>query len=195
MIFGSRLLVSVCFVLFGISYALDITVEQLRQQCPADKTLCYEKALQGGCFGSSLKAQVLQKTCPCVCPAVLHNRIQGCCKKVGNPEHKFCFPLCGYNTTIDDLGSSLGIKCVGSLTTWSYCASDSNDNTACCKAKGITDECLSFCGGQVPTCDLQRILSYQPCLKSLKTIMQCHVENLTPTPRFDPDWQTQCEWE
>ncbi|KAI6217753.1 DB domain-containing protein [Aphelenchoides fujianensis] len=195
MSFVFRSLLFFGLLLSSSSLAADLTAEELRAACPADKEFCFEKAVQGECFGSSLKAQVLQKNCPCTCPRMNHQRIQNCCKAVGNPDQKFCFPLCGYNTTAEELGSSLGVKCVGSLTVWSYCAADGNDNTACCKAKGISDECIDFCRGNVPTCDLQRIFSYQPCLKSLSTIMKCHTEHLAPQPRFSPDWTTQCEWE
>ncbi|CAD5212133.1 unnamed protein product [Bursaphelenchus okinawaensis] len=72
---------------------------------------------------------------------------------------------------------------------------DNNNNTECCKAKGVAEECMSFCKGDVPTCDLQSIFSYQPCLKSMKAITQCQVENLSAEARFDPDWQAPCEWE
>ncbi|CAD5216383.1 unnamed protein product [Bursaphelenchus xylophilus] len=172
-----------------------LSPDYLKGTCPNDKEICYSKASQGECFGNSLKAQVLNKNCPCSCNEALHSRIQKCCRTVGPPEMKFCLPLCGYNTTVEELGSSLGVKCVSQLTTWAYCAADNSDNTACCKSKGVSDECLSFCKGDVPTCDLQSIFSYQPCLKNMKSIVQCQVENLAATPRFDPDWQAPCEWE
>ncbi|CAD5212209.1 unnamed protein product [Bursaphelenchus okinawaensis] len=172
-----------------------LTADNLRATCPNDKEICYSKAAQGECYGNSLKAQVLNKNCPCSCSEVLHSRIQNCCKTVGQPEMKFCLPLCGYNTTVEELGSSLGVKCVSQLTTLAYCAADNNNNTECCKAKGVAEECMSFCKGDVPTCDLQSIFSYQPCLKSMKAITQCQVENLSAEARFDPDWQAPCEWE
>ncbi|KAI1706574.1 DB module domain-containing protein [Ditylenchus destructor] len=108
---------------------------------------------------------------------------------------KFCLPLCGYNTTVEELGSGLGLKCVSQLTTWAYCSADANDNTECCKKRGVSTECLSFCKGDVPTCDLQSIFSYQPCLMKMGSIIQCHLENLHSTPRFDPEWQAPCDWE
>lgn len=60
---------------------------------------------------------------------------------------------------------------------------------------GVPEECLSFCKGNVPTCDLQSIFSYQPCLNKLDSIISCQVENLHATPQFDPDWQAPCDWE
>ncbi|KHN84538.1 hypothetical protein Tcan_08963 [Toxocara canis] len=107
----------------------------------------------------------------------------------------FCLPLCGYNTTIDELSGSLGFKCVSQLTTWAYCAADANDNIDCCQRKGVASDCLSFCKGDVPTCDIQSIFSYQPCLKDIKAIIQCHVENLGAHPRFDPKWTARCDWD
>lgn len=81
------------------------TAEDIQAACPEDRDFCWDKAAQGECFGSSLKAQVLNKNCPCSCPTALHSRIQRCCKTVGRPEMKFCLPLCGYNTTVEEVGS------------------------------------------------------------------------------------------
>lgn len=81
----------------------NLSADHLRSVCAADKGFCYEKAVNGECFGSSIKAQVLNRNCPCSCSEALHNRIQGCCKTVGQPEMKFCLPLCGYNTTVEDV--------------------------------------------------------------------------------------------
>lgn len=63
------------------------------------------------------------------------------------------------------------------------------------KIVGVRNECLSFCKGDVPTCDLQSIFSYQPCLKQLDLIQQCQIENLHTTPKFDPEWHARCDWE
>uniref|UniRef100_A0A915CYV8 Domain of unknown function DB domain-containing protein n=1 Tax=Ditylenchus dipsaci TaxID=166011 RepID=A0A915CYV8_9BILA len=172
-----------------------LTLEQLEGLCSDDKDLCWDKALEGECFGNSLKAQVLMRKCKCSCDAALHTRIQNCCRVVGRPEMKFCLPLCGYNTTVNELGSGLGLKCVSQLTTWAYCAADASDNTECCKSKGVSGECLSFCKGDVPTCDLQSIFSYQPCLMNMASIIACQTEHLHATPRYDPDWQAPCDWE
>lgn len=60
---------------------------------------------------------------------------------------------------------------------------------------GVLNECLSFCKGDVPTCDLQSIFSYQPCLMQLDLIQQCQTENLQKTPHFDPEWHARCDWE
>lgn len=38
--------------------ALDLKESDLRSQCPKDKEICFGKALEGECFGSSLKAKV-----------------------------------------------------------------------------------------------------------------------------------------
>uniref|UniRef100_A0A183UK13 DB domain-containing protein n=1 Tax=Toxocara canis TaxID=6265 RepID=A0A183UK13_TOXCA len=138
-------------------------------------SLSLSRIFQGECYGNSLKAQALKKTCLCSCSAVHHERIQNCCKTVGRQGMGFCLPLCGYNTTIDELSGSLGFKCVSQLTTWAYCAADANDNIDCCQRKGVASDCLSFCKGDVPTCDIQSIFSYQPCLKDIKAIIQCHV--------------------
>ncbi|KAH7700739.1 hypothetical protein AAVH_32138, partial [Aphelenchoides avenae] len=78
------------------------TAADIQAQCAEDREFCWAKAAQGECFGSSLKAQVLNKNCPCSCPAALHSRIQRCCKTVGRAEMKFCLPLCGYNTTVEE---------------------------------------------------------------------------------------------
>lgn len=42
---------------------------------------------------------------------------------------------------------------------------------------GVHKDCLSFCKGDVPTCDLQSILSYQPCLKDIENIIKCQVSD------------------
>ncbi|VDK19153.1 unnamed protein product [Anisakis simplex] len=93
------------------------------------------------------------------------------------------------------MNSSTGVKCVSQLTTWAYCAADANDNIKCCQKKGVSADCLSFCKGDVPTCDLQSIFSYQPCLNDIQTIIQCHVDNLSAIPRYDPEWSARCEWD
>uniref|UniRef100_A0A914CIS2 Domain of unknown function DB domain-containing protein n=1 Tax=Acrobeloides nanus TaxID=290746 RepID=A0A914CIS2_9BILA len=165
-----RLLAIACF--FLSAHGL-LSEHELQSLCPKDRGFCPKKASQ----------------------AALHNRIQSCCKKVGKVEMKFCLPLCGYNTTLEALDSGLGVKCVSQLTTWAYCAADANDNRECCKAKGVNPECLSFCKGDVPTCDLKSIFAYQPCLKQMKAIVECHVENLSAEARFDPAWEAPCDWE
>uniref|UniRef100_A0A8R1YL40 Domain of unknown function DB domain-containing protein n=1 Tax=Pristionchus pacificus TaxID=54126 RepID=A0A8R1YL40_PRIPA len=168
---------------------------KIRDLCPTDKSLCANKAAKGDCFGSSLKATVLQKQCACSCDAVHHDRIQTCCRTVGEKEMLFCMPLCSYNTSAEALGSTTGIKCVSQLTTWAYCASDNYDTTGCCKARGVPPECQSFCQGKVPTCDMQSIFQYQGCLTHMRAIMSCQKESLGSKPRYDPDWTSSCEWE
>ncbi|VDN02546.1 unnamed protein product [Thelazia callipaeda] len=146
---------------------------------------------KGHCFGKSVKAETLKRTCPCSCDAIHFDRIQTCCKTVGQRGMAFCLPLCKYNTTVDEAS----YKCVSQLTTWAYCAADVSDNTACCKSRGVAMECLSFCKGDVPTCDLQNIFSYQPCLRHIETITYCHKESLVPEPRWNPEWTARCEWD
>uniref|UniRef100_A0A0M3IM37 DB domain-containing protein n=1 Tax=Ascaris lumbricoides TaxID=6252 RepID=A0A0M3IM37_ASCLU len=168
---------SLIIVLLAIVRLIDgeLTASELLEICPDERPYCIKKAEQGECYGNSLKAQALKKTCQCSCGAMHHERIQTCCKTLGKQEMSFCLPLCGYNTTIEELSSTLGFKCVSQLTTWAYCAADANDNVACCEEKGVASDCLSFCKGDVPTCDLQSIFSYQPCLKDIKAIIQCQV--------------------
>ncbi|KAK6060543.1 hypothetical protein COOONC_01795 [Cooperia oncophora] len=60
---------------------------------------------------------------------------------------------------------------------------------------GVIKECLSFCKGDVPTCDSQAILNYQPCTQHMSTIMQCQKEGLDMKPRYDPYWSSVCDWE
>ncbi|KAL3103361.1 hypothetical protein niasHS_002547 [Heterodera schachtii] len=178
---------------FGVSRQL--TFDELADLCPDEKEFCYETALLGNCFGKSVKAKLLAKQCKCSCESAQHRRIQNCCRTVGDHDMNFCLPLCGYNTTVNELGSALGLKCVSQLTTWAYCAGDANDNTKCCRGKGVEDKCLSFCKGDVPTCDVQSIFSYQPCLMNLKKILECQMENLDGKPKFDPQWRPNCDWE
>ncbi|XGW09779.1 hypothetical protein V3C99_011779 [Haemonchus contortus] len=172
-----------------------LTLRELKALCPDEKQICSAKAVKGDCFGSSLRATVLQKECKCSCDAVHHDRIQKCCRAVGEQEMKFCLPLCRYNTSNEELGSTLGLKCLSQLSTWAYCASDATDQTSCCKKRGVIQECLSFCKGDVPTCDTQAIFDYQPCTQHMKAIMQCQKEGLSAKPRYDPDWSSACEWE
>ncbi|KAE9548754.1 hypothetical protein FO519_008027 [Halicephalobus sp. NKZ332] len=173
----------------------DLSAEDLQRLCPNEYKFCPEKVAEGRCFGNSRRAQELKRKCPCSCNGVHHRRIQNCCKAVGKADMEFCLPLCAYNTTLAELGGGLGIKCVSQLNTWAYCASDSNDNTECCKAKGVPNECLSFCKGDVPTCDLQDIFNYKPCLKNMQHIVECQKNSLSPKPSFDPDWEATCDWE
>ncbi|GMT15791.1 hypothetical protein PFISCL1PPCAC_7088, partial [Pristionchus fissidentatus] len=203
-------LIPLAFLLISASL-IDSSLDEsrIRQLCPAEKKLCGKKAAKGDCFGNSLKATVLQKQCACSCDAVHHERIQTCCKTVGEEEMNFCMPLCAYNTTVEALGSTTGIKCVSQLTTWAYCASDNYDATGCCAARGrkgsykyvfflkscVPPECQSFCKGSVPTCDMQSIFQYQGCLTHMKAIMGCQKESLGQKPRYDPDWTSSCEWE
>ncbi|GMS84832.1 hypothetical protein PENTCL1PPCAC_7007, partial [Pristionchus entomophagus] len=183
------------FFLLLITTIDSLDESKIRDLCPNEKNLCARKAAKGDCFGSSLKASVLQKQCRCSCDAVHHDRIQTCCKTVGEKEMLFCLPLCSYNTSAEALGSTTGIKCVSQLTTWAYCASDNYDTTGCCKARGVPPECQSFCQGRVPTCDMQSIFLYQGCLSHMVAIMGCQKESLGAKPRYDPDWTSSCEWE
>ncbi|PIO73124.1 hypothetical protein TELCIR_04919 [Teladorsagia circumcincta] len=66
----SFLLVFVTPVLYSI------TLRELKAICPTERQICIGKALKGDCFGSSLRATVLQKECKCSCDAVHHDRIQ-----------------------------------------------------------------------------------------------------------------------
>lgn len=192
---------NILFVLFlemirgVIAPARHLSPEELQELCPNERTVCVEKALLGECFGTSIKAGVLMKQCKCSCESAHHRRIQNCCLTVGNHDMRYCMPLCGYNTTVKQLGGELGLKCISQLTTWTYCAADANDNTECCKRNGVLAECLSFCKGDVPTCDLQSIFSYQNCLMQLDSIMKCQAEGLQPHPRFDPNWKASCDWD
>ncbi|KAK6025229.1 hypothetical protein OSTOST_08878 [Ostertagia ostertagi] len=98
MLFGfSFLLVFVAPVLYSIS------LRELKAICPGERQICTGKALKGDCFGSSLRATVLQKECKCSCDAVHHDRIQKCCSAVGEQEMKFCLPLCRYNTSNEEV--------------------------------------------------------------------------------------------
>ncbi|MCP9261809.1 DB module [Dirofilaria immitis] len=182
----------------------------MAELCPKEKAFCLTKSLQGQCYGNSVKAETLKRTCPCACDAVHFDRIQSCCKAVGRREMEFCLRLCRYNTSLDELNTGLGYKCISQLTTWAYCAADVGDNTICCKQKvfffvticfmspqmqGIAPECLSFCKGDVPTCDLQSLFTYQPCLRYIETITHCHMKNLSSVPRWNPEWAARCDWD
>uniref|UniRef100_A0A914L934 Domain of unknown function DB domain-containing protein n=1 Tax=Meloidogyne incognita TaxID=6306 RepID=A0A914L934_MELIC len=116
--------------------ASPLTTEELRFLCPEERDFCHEHSKQGFCYGKSIKAKLLSKQCKCSCANAHHRRIQNCCRTVGDHDMRFCLPLCGYNTTANDLGSGLGLKCITQLTIWTYCAADANDNTECCKRKG-----------------------------------------------------------
>uniref|UniRef100_A0AC34EZ62 Uncharacterized protein n=1 Tax=Panagrolaimus sp. ES5 TaxID=591445 RepID=A0AC34EZ62_9BILA len=193
-----KLFLVLFFVAFVVNAEVtikELTPDELRQICPNEHKFCADKVAEGKCFGSSRKAGELKRKCPCSCSNVHHRRIQNCCKRVGKEEMEFCLPLCAYNTTLQDLGGGLGIKCVSQLTTWAYCASDAQDTIPCCQNKGVPKECLSFCKGDVPTCDLQSIFSYKPCLKHMETIVSCHKEQLAAKPQFDVNWEAPCEWE
>uniref|UniRef100_A0A7E5A253 DB domain-containing protein n=1 Tax=Panagrellus redivivus TaxID=6233 RepID=A0A7E5A253_PANRE len=173
----------------------EFTADDLRSLCPNDYKFCAEKIAEGRCFGNSKRAGELKRKCACSCNAAHHKRIQNCCSTVGRAEMQFCLPLCAYNTTLTELGGSLGLKCVSQLTTWAYCAADAQDNTACCRAKGVPEQCLSFCKGEAPTCDVQSIFSYKPCLKEMDKITTCQKENLAQQPQFDATWEAPCDWE
>ncbi|KAK6050055.1 hypothetical protein COOONC_12440 [Cooperia oncophora] len=102
----NRMLFCFSFLLIFISTAFcSMTLRELKTICPNEKPICTGKALKGDCFGSSLRASVLQKECKCSCDAVHHDRIQKCCKTVGEQEMKFCLPLCRYNTTNEEVCS------------------------------------------------------------------------------------------
>lgn len=188
------LLLSALLVLPSVTFSA-LTISELKRRCASERDVCHGKAIKGDCFGASLRATVLQKECKCSCDVVHHERIQKCCLTVGEQGMRFCLPLCRYNTTTEELGSTLGLKCLSQLTTWAYCAADASDQTSCCKKRGVINECLSFCKGDVPTCDTQAIINYQPCTQHMSAIMQCQKEGLGVKPRYDPDWSSSCEWE
>lgn len=191
---------SIIFFCYSITLGRELlsyteTQFEITKLCPEEKAYCLTKAVQGQCYGKSVKAETLKRTCSCACDAIHFKRIQSCCKALGRRGMAFCLPLCKYNTTMEELSTSLGYKCVSQLTTWAYCAADVSDNTLCCKQKGVPPECLSFCKGDVPTCDLQSIFYYQSCLRHIQTITQCHVENLASEPRWNSDWTARCDWD
>uniref|UniRef100_A0A1I8BNC2 DB domain-containing protein n=1 Tax=Meloidogyne hapla TaxID=6305 RepID=A0A1I8BNC2_MELHA len=163
--------------------ASPLTTEELKFLCPDERDFCHEHSKQGFCYGKSIKAKLLAKQCKCSCANAHHRRIQNCCRTVGDHDMRFCLPLCGYNTTASDLGSGLGLKCITQLTIWTYCAA------------GVPSECASFCRGDVPTCDMSSIFSYQPCLKNLDKILECQMEDLAPEPHFDKKWRPVCDWQ
>ncbi|KAF7631124.1 hypothetical protein Mgra_00008655 [Meloidogyne graminicola] len=176
-------LLFICAIRPIASSVSPLTTEELRNLCPSEKDFCHEHSKQGFCYGKSIKAKLLAKQCKCSCANVHHRRIQNCCRTVGDHDMRFCLPLCGYNTTANDLGSGLGLKCITQLTIWTYCAA------------GVPSECASFCRGDVPTCDMSSIFSYQPCLKNLKKILECQMEDLSPEPNFDKNWRPVCDWQ
>ncbi|KJH50556.1 DB module [Dictyocaulus viviparus] len=178
-----------------ITTVKSLTIDNIKASCPDDKAICAEKAANGQCFGTSLKSTVLRKKCKCSCDTVFYDRIQNCCRTIGEDDMDFCLPLCRYNTTTKELVSSLGLKCVSQLKTWAYCASDGSDQTTCCKKRGVSNECLPFCKGDVPTCDTESILNYQTCTKHMKTILQCQQEGLEAEPKYNPEWSSVCDWE
>ncbi|PAV76946.1 hypothetical protein WR25_18749 [Diploscapter pachys] len=159
------------FILFTLCFILqqangaELTIEELQANCPDDKELCMNKARQN------------------------------CCHTIGDHDMKFCLPICRYNTTTEELTATLGLKCVSQLTTWTYCAADGSDNSDCCRAKGIPNECLSFCQGNVPACDTKTLFGYETCLKHIGSILQCQQEGLSMMPKFDPDYTADCEWD
>lgn len=97
-------LISVFILTFSQGRKIEsLNSSRLKELCPIDGELCWQKAIEGDCFGNSLKTQVLKRKCQCSCNSALHIRIQNCCQTVGEQEMKFCLPLCGYNTTIKEV--------------------------------------------------------------------------------------------
>uniref|UniRef100_A0A1I7WZI1 DB domain-containing protein n=1 Tax=Heterorhabditis bacteriophora TaxID=37862 RepID=A0A1I7WZI1_HETBA len=129
---------------------------------------------EGECFGSTLKAEVIQRQCMSNSGTSLQKIVE---------------------INLFQLGSTLGVKCLSQLTTWAYCAADASDQTQCCAARGVPPECRSFCKGDVPTCDMQSILSYQSCLQYMDSIIKCQRLGLSAKSRYDPEWSSECEWE
>lgn len=98
--FSVIFLLNISFILFTlISGNTALTFGRVKELCKNDGDLCWQRSLDGSCFGNSLKSQVLMKKCKCSCDSALYTRIQNCCSTVGKQEMRFCLPLCGYNTT------------------------------------------------------------------------------------------------
>lgn len=95
----------ITFILFNLinGSEISLTFEKVKDLCKNDENFCWERSLDGSCFGNSLKSQVIFKKCKCSCDAALHTRIQNCCLTVGRQEMKFCLPLCSYNTTATEV--------------------------------------------------------------------------------------------
>ncbi|VDK18530.1 unnamed protein product [Anisakis simplex] len=102
---SSNCLIFISFVLIWYADLLygKLSVSDLKALCAHEKPYCIQKAVNGECYGSSLKSQTLKKTCRCSCDAMHHERIQTCCRTVGRRGMGFCLPLCGYNTTADEV--------------------------------------------------------------------------------------------
>lgn len=73
-----------------------LSVDELNEMCNDERRVCAERAVRGECYGASIRARALQRSCSCACGHVLHERIQTCCKTVGDSEMKHCLPLCRF---------------------------------------------------------------------------------------------------
>ena len=91
----------------GIAEVRALSADALRAACPSERASCHERVARGECYGKTLRAQTLARSCACSCNRALHARIQNCCKTVGDTESKHCMPLCRYNTTVEEASGEL----------------------------------------------------------------------------------------
>jgi hypothetical protein len=79
-------------------------------------------------------------------------------------------PLCAFNASISDV-RRLGVGvCAEDLSKLSRCAAGGRDHSACCRRRGVPDECLAVCRGAQ---DLPYQSAFTGCLPYVGNIFTC----------------------
>ncbi|CAJ0591856.1 unnamed protein product [Cylicocyclus nassatus] len=91
-----------------------------------------------------------------------------------------CLGMCtfdGYNSSSVQSVLSLTSTCpFTALPHIHFCAARGADHTECCRAGGVTDECLMFCD-QSPDTTNQLTLQHLQCVGSFDTMKDCFTEH------------------
>ncbi|XP_052070427.1 Ig-like and fibronectin type-III domain-containing protein 2 [Mytilus californianus] len=128
-------------------------------------------------YGSSQPSEfITQATLGGQAPIEQNYNIQVCCDKAKIPM--MCKQSLCKSNVFEDLDPSVILSCYGYLDEMMKCVTGERNHTGCCQRNGISDECLGFCSGNMPSLDN----NLSQCMIKLPLIEACVREGLATIP-------------
>ncbi|XP_063443791.1 Ig-like and fibronectin type-III domain-containing protein 2 isoform X2 [Mytilus trossulus] len=128
-------------------------------------------------YGSSQPSELItQATLGGQTPIEQNYNIQVCCDKAKIPTN--CKQSLCKSNVFEDLDPAVIFSCYGYLDEMMKCVTGERNHTGCCQRNGISDECLGFCSGNMPSLDN----NLSKCMIKLPLIEACVREGLATIP-------------
>lgn len=149
---------------------------------PCPMGLCLPMCIGGGCLAARARAAKtyhdeggVEQSATTQEP---NEHFTTCCSVLGVPQS--CLQMCtfdGYNMTVAQSSLAFGIPCPATaLPQIQFCAARGADHSDCCRAAGVSSQCLVFCD-QSPDHSNQVALSHLQCLERFDSMKDCFVEH------------------